>query len=302
MDFNFIEKNKIKYYSIQRNMQNKNSNSDSFKFPNDLPIENIRDFLAVAKQDIKYFYIPFNFYHKIRVNKYMKKSLPELALIQFLCNNNGNAIDVGANLGLYSYLISKYSKQLHAFEPNPYPLRYLKRLNKGNTKVYPIAVGSVNDDVELFIPKKPKGWTSNGASLRKLNLGKGLKFKVACRTIDYFNFKDVELIKIDVEGCEQDVIDGAINTIKNWTPNIIIENEIVHTSNPFSVLNNLLELGYKAYYCKNEGELIELDDQFDFKKNQLNPSAKDKNYIQNFIMIHKNKLDFLRNSINFKNE
>ena len=48
-----------------------------------------------------------------------------------------------------------------------------------------------------------------------------------------------------------DVIDGAINTIKNWTPNIIIENEIVHTSNPFSVLNNLLELGYKAYYCKN---------------------------------------------------
>ena len=85
-------------------------------------------------------------------------------------------------------------------------------------------------------------------------------------------------------------------------PNIIIENEIVHTSNPFSVLNNLLELGYKAYYCKIEGELIELNDQFDFKKNQLNPSAKDKNYIQNFIMIHKNKLDFLRNSIRFKNE
>ena len=63
-----------------------------------------------------------------------------------------------------------------------------------------------------------------------------------------------------------------------------------------------MELGYNAYYCKNEGELIRLDEQFDFKKNQLDPSAKDKNYIQNFVMIHKNKLNGLRNSIIFKNK
>ena len=284
-------------------MQNKNYNLDNFEFPiSTLPIENIKDFLAIIKQDIKYFYIPFNFYHKIRVKKYTKKSLPELSLIKFLCSTNGNSIDVGANLGLYSFLISKYTKQLYAFEPNPYPLRYLKKLNKGNTKIYPIAIGSVNDNVELFIPKNPKGWTSNGASLRQLNLGKGMKLKVACRTIDSFDFKNIELIKIDVEGCEQDVINGAINTIKRWLPNIIIENEIFHTNEPLSIINNLIELGYNAYYCKNEGELIKLDKQFNFKKNQLDPSKKDKNYVQNFIMLHKNKLDLLRNSIRFKNE
>jgi len=284
-------------------MQNKNINSDVFEFPSStLPIENLRDFLAIVKQDIKYFYLPFNFYHTIRINKYKKKSLPELSLIKILCGAQGNSIDVGANLGLYSFLISKYTKQLYAFEPNPYPLRYLKKLNKGNIKVYPIAVGSVNEAVELFIPKNPKGWASNGASLRQLNLEKGMKLKVACRTLDSFNFKDVELIKIDVEGCEQDVIDGAINTIKDWLPNIIIENEIIHTNDPLLILNNLLELGYNAYYCKNEGELIRLDEQFDFKKNQLDPSAKDKNYIQNFILIHKNKLNGLRNSIIFKNK
>ena len=284
-------------------MQNKNINSDSFEFPNStLPIQNLKDFLAIVKQDIKYFYIPFNFYHSIRVHKYTKKSLPELSLIKFLCSPYGNSIDVGANLGLYSFQISKYTKQLHAFEPNPYPLRYLKKLNKGNTKIYPIAIGSVNDKVELFIPKNPKGWTSNGASLRQLDLGKGMKLQVACRTLDSFDFKDVELIKIDVEGCEQDVIDGAMNTIKNWLPNIIIENEIFHTNNPLSILNNLLKLGYNAYYWKNEEELTQLDKKFDFKKNQLDPSKKDKNYVQNFIMIHKNKLDLLSNSIRFKNK
>ena len=142
----------IKYYFKFKYMQNKNFNSVNYKFPNKtLPIENIRDFLAIVKQDIKYFYIPFNFYYKIRVNKYKKKSLPELSLIKFLCSTKGNSIDVGANLGLYSYVISQYSKQLYAFEPNPYPLRYLKKLNKGNTKVYPIAIGKVNDEVEGMI-------------------------------------------------------------------------------------------------------------------------------------------------------
>ena len=278
-------------------------NSDNFEFPSStLPIENLRDFFAIIKQDIKYFYIPFNFYHTLRTNKYRKKSLPELSLIKFLCSTNGISIDVGANLGLYSFLMSKYTKQLYAFEPNPYPLRYLKKLNKGNTKIYPIAIGSVNDEVELFIPKNPKGWTSNGASLKKINLGKGIKLRVSCRTLDSFNFKDVELIKIDVEGCEQDVIDGAINTIKNWLPNIIIENEVLHTKDPLSILNSLLELGYSAYYCKNEGELTQLDKKFNFEKNQQDPSHKDTNYIQNFIMIHKNKLDLLNNSIKFKNE
>ena len=129
-----------------------------------------------------------------------------------------------------------------------------------------------------------------------------MKLKVTCRTIDFFDFRNIELIKIDVEGCEQDVIDGAMNTIQNWLPNIIIENEIFHTKDPLSILNNLLELGYSAYYCINEGELTQLDEEFNFEKNQLDPSKKDKNYVQNFIMIHKNKLDLLCNSIRFKNK
>ena len=64
----------IKYYFKIKDMQNNNINSDDFKFPSStLPIEKLKDFLAIIKQDIKYFYIPFNFYHSIRVKKYMKK-------------------------------------------------------------------------------------------------------------------------------------------------------------------------------------------------------------------------------------
>ena len=93
-----------------------------------------------------------------------------------------------------------------------------------------------------------------------------------------------------------------MNTIQNWLPNIIIENEVFHTKDPLSILNNLSELGYSTYFCKNEGELIHLDYEFNFEKNQLDPSHKDKNYVQNFIMIHKNKLELLSNSIRFKNK
>ena len=42
-------------------------------------------------------------------------------------------------------------------------------------------------------------------------------------TLDYFNFKDVNLIKIDVDGMDGEVVKGGMDTIKRCKPVIIIE-------------------------------------------------------------------------------
>lgn len=47
--------------------------------------------------------------------------------------------------------------------------------------------------------------------------------EVPCRTIDSYNFDDVDAIKIDVEGSELHVIHGAVNTIDRCRPSVQVE-------------------------------------------------------------------------------
>ena len=81
-------------------------------------------------------------------------------------------------------LPSKNSKEVFAFEPNPYPLRYLYSLVENNTSVLPIAIGNVDQNIELNIPKK-EGLSSNGASLKNIDIASGIKLNVTCKKNRY---------------------------------------------------------------------------------------------------------------------
>ena len=79
------------------------------------------------------------------------------------------SIDIGANLGLFTDFMSKASKHVFAFEPNPYPLENLKHLIDKNVTILPIALGNTNGPTEIRIPHHANGWSSNGASLAPKN-------------------------------------------------------------------------------------------------------------------------------------
>ena len=66
-----------------------------------------------------------------------------------------------------------------------------------------------------------------------------------------------------------DVLKGAINTIKNQKPNLIIENEIVHNQNPDEIFRFMSDIGYKIFYVNNKLQLVEKEESFDFKKIKL---------------------------------
>jgi hypothetical protein len=75
--------------------------------------------------------------------------------------------------------------------------------------------------------------------------------KVETRTLDSFNFKDVSLIKIDVEGSEYDVIEGAQDTIKNERPIILCEHhrDLCSVDKLFSIIN---KINYNIIYLDPE--------------------------------------------------
>ena len=52
--------------------------------------------------------------------------------------------------------------------------------------------------------------------------GKG-KMKVNIETLDSFNLKEIDFIKLDVEGYEEKILKGSKNTILKYKPTVVIE-------------------------------------------------------------------------------
>ncbi len=68
------------------------------------------------------------------------------------------------------------------------------------------------------------GTGKNIGGMRHENmLVKGYKNNFETRTLDSFNLEKVDILKIDVEGFECDVVEGAINTISKHKPKIILK-------------------------------------------------------------------------------
>ena len=252
----------------------------------DLPLLTFKDRQNKLKQNIKYKYLPFKLYHRIRCYKYAKYRNPELKLIKSLVNKDRDSIDIGANLGLFTYFMSRASKHVFAFEPNPYPLGNLKSLVDKNVTILPIALGNSDGPIKIKIPHHENGWSSNGASLSPRSEEPGELIEIQCRKLDSLNINNIGLIKIDVEGFEIEVLKGAKETILRNKPTMIIENESVHTKDTNELFLIMHELGYNKYFCNSKGELKKIDD-FSVEEHQLDAKNKDINYIQNYIFITK---------------
>ncbi len=263
----------------------------NFDFPSqDLPTEGLRDFSNNIKQYIKFKFLPFRIYYKYRAYKYSKYITPELNIINSISDINKVSLDIGANLGLFTYFMSRSSKKVFAFEPNPYPLKYLKHVIDKNVEIVPIALGNIDGTIKLKIPKNRKGWSSNGASIKHVDLNRGIKHQVNIHKIDTLKIENIGLIKIDVEGAELDVLEGALQTLKEQKPNLIVENEINRTSKPELLFQFMKNINYSAFYVNGSKELVRMRENFDIFENQRDPANKRFGYIQNFVFIHASKI------------
>jgi FkbM family methyltransferase len=129
--------------------------------------------------------------------------------------------DVGANKGDFakialSILRGEDKLTIHCFEPSKYTYNLLKQNLTGNTQVILNNIGFGKEQGEFNLYYDEPG--SGTASLTKRNLDyMGVEFKhcerVPIDTVDHYcevkNIGFIDLLKIDVEGHELDVLDGA---------------------------------------------------------------------------------------------
>ena len=84
---------------------------------------------------------------------------------------------------------------------------------------YNIALSNKTGSVDLLIPKGSKGFSNQGASLSSIKVqGEHKSISIEAKRLDEYNFLDVDFIKIDVEGHDHEVIEGARETIKKFKP------------------------------------------------------------------------------------
>lgn len=141
-----------------------------------------------------------------------------------LCTQRRVAVDVGAHVGLWSFNLAHHFRVVHAFEPVAdhracFERNVLESVETPNVILYPYALGEREGQVS--IRTEP---TSSGDSRVD---GPG---DIQMRTLDSFDFQDVDLLKIDAEGYELFILRGAEELIARQKPVVVVEQKRGHAS------------------------------------------------------------------------
>ena len=226
-------------------------------------------------KEIEFFLKRFFFSEKFLLKKKLERGIkdkyePELKLIKEFIVKGTDGLDIGAYQGIYSYEISKYAKTVHAFEFNPIIFPFLNRnIYKiiNNIKLYNFGLSNKNGKSTLRIPIRNKLFREENyeeffemgrATIHDKNEFNEFKtLSVNVKKLDDFQFENpISFIKIDVEGHEVEVIEGAIATINRNKPILLVEIEERYSKKKvIDTIKFVNALGYKSYYF-NKKELI----------------------------------------------
>ncbi len=189
---------------------------------------------------------------------------------------NRTCLDIGANIGCISQALTATGHYVEAFEPQPEIFKLL-----GQNVICPAHNVAVSNRIGFV--KMPKLYYSNKFNYGGVGIGdKSIygSIEVPCVTIDSLNIVDVGFMKIDVEGHELEVLEGAAETISLCRPILYVEDD--RTEKSRALRQFIQYLGYTVE--EHQPALYRESNFFGHKQN-----VWDKNYAShNLICRHAN--------------
>lgn len=196
-----------------------------------------------------------------------KKSFEYTTLEKFkhLIKEGDIIIDVGANSGLYSILFSKLvgsGGKVYAFEPDKCTFHLLEKNlflnNCQNVDAYNFALSNKQSQIEMISFNTDVYNLQSGDSFKYMkevlpsSVSENTSQQMMAYKMDDITevkaLNKIDFIKIDVEGAEMLVIEGAIETISKFKPLIIFELSGEWTARfnykPYQLLLLLHKIGY----------------------------------------------------------
>lgn len=172
------------------------------------------------------------------------------------------AIDVGANRGVYTFILSSRvgpTGRVHAVEPYPGNAARLRTLarRRGNVTFHPVALSDRPGEAGLRVPLYRGRRIDALATLGSRVSTCYEEFVVPLCPLDDL-LRDakgpVTFLKCDVEGHEDRVLRGAAATLRDHMPAIVVEIEQRHRADPVGrTFAYLLGLGYIGYFLTSSG-------------------------------------------------
>jgi len=166
------------------------------------------------------------------------------AFAQTLVDDWTRAIDVGSNNACNAIHYAKRFDSVECFEPTPLAQELwtntVRDNQVANVTLYKVGVGEKSYTTEILTHEKNGGHNhlahydkNPRADEERSNR---VRVAVQVETLDSFNFQDVGFIKVDVEGYEKFVLEGAQTLIAQCRPTIQLE----------IVANQCRKFNYKA--------------------------------------------------------
>jgi FkbM family methyltransferase len=194
-------------------------------------------------------YMPKDQYVGQSIELYGEFSREEQNFFNFVYRG-GSAIDVGANIGAHAVaLVGKYG-HVYAFEPQSflYQLLAANLARFQNVTTYNAAVGEFEGLLDF--PAVDYSQAGNfGAIAYSMNKDL-ITAKIQQRTLDGIEAlqkeDQIDLIKVDVEGMERNVLEGAQRLISDHRPVLYVEND--KKDKMKDLVTFIYNLDYRAYW------------------------------------------------------
>lgn len=149
-----------------------------------------------------------------------------LFLTEFIDDKKGTFIDVGAHIGRFSTLMAKKNWDVISFEPLKINFKALEnnlKINglEKNARIFNAGLGNVAEEQTIFFNKLELGEASiyerEGDTKDDIKI---LRFDDIYKD---FALNDMCVVKVDVEGYEEKVIEGMHDFVKTHKPLFVIE-------------------------------------------------------------------------------
>ncbi len=200
--------------------------------------------------------MPISSQHRTINQKILKGEVFEPDTIQFMIENvkEGDIIHAGTFFGDFLPAISNGisdKAKIWAFEPNPESYRCSKItiiLNDiQNVNLLNAGLGDTESSINLRTKDKDNVSLGGSSTFLLKDIGVDHTEQIDILTIDRSIPKEriISIIQLDVEGYEQQVLEGALETIKRCKPILILEDDHGLTKSDW-FRDNILSLNYKV--------------------------------------------------------
>jgi FkbM family methyltransferase len=223
--------------------------------------------------------------------RFGKSREPELGILADHVHPGGTAVDVGAHRGVYTYWLHRLvgaDGTVLAFEPQPdlhdYLRAGLRPARYRNVVLSPVALSDHTGAERLVIPVVDGAPQIAWAGLDHAEAD-GVGVDVDVSTLDQqLEGRQVDFVKIDVEGHEGHVLAGATETLTARHAAWLVEIETRHAGASVArTLGMFRDTGYRAHYLAADRTLREVPDA-DLLPHRLN-GVENGRYVNNFLFL-----------------